>query len=87
MADSNPFARAFAQAFLGLIAPFTRRRLMTLGLFDGAKTYVIAAAMVLAGAAQILGIDMPRFDGHSAGQLVLEGLAVLFLRRGLKTGA
>lgn len=41
--------------------------------------------MVLIGAAQTLGVDVPSFDGHAGGQLLIEGLAVLFLRKGLKT--
>jgi hypothetical protein len=57
---------------------------MTLGFLDGYKTYIIAVAMLLAGASQLLGVDLPSFDGQSAGHLLMEGLAVLFLRRGMK---
>jgi hypothetical protein len=32
-------------------------------------------------------VDVPSFDGHAAGQLLMEGLGLLFLRHGLKTGA
>ena len=42
--------------------------------------------MLLAGLAQMLGIDLPTLDGSSAGNLILEALAVIFLRKGLKGG-
>jgi hypothetical protein len=53
-------------------------------LFNGYKTYIIASIMLLAGLAQILGLELPSLDGHSAGQMVMEALAVIFLRKGLK---
>ena len=57
---------------------------MNLGILDGFKTYLVAAAMVLAALGQLLGVDIPTFDGHAAGQLLMEGLAILFLRKGMK---
>jgi lysozyme family protein len=56
----------------------------TMDLFNGYKTYIIASIMLLAGLAQILGLELPSLDGHSAGQMVMEALAVIFLRKGLK---
>ena len=53
-------------------------------MLNGYKTYIVAAFMLLAGLAQVLGIDLPALDGSSAGHLVMEALAVLFLRKGLK---
>ena len=53
-------------------------------LLSGYKTYIVALAMLLAGIGQILGVDLPGFDGQSAGQLVFQALAVLFLRRGIR---
>lgn len=53
-------------------------------LFNGYKTYLVALIMLLAGLAQVLGIDLPALDGGSAGHLIMEALAVLFLRKGLK---
>ena len=50
----------------------------------GYRTYIIAAFMLLAGLAQVAGIDIPALDGQSAGQLFMEGLAIIFLRRGIK---
>jgi hypothetical protein len=43
--------------------------------------------MLVAGLAQVLGVDIPSMEGHSAGQLILEAVAVIFLRREMKTGA
>jgi hypothetical protein len=41
--------------------------------------------MLLAGLCQVLGVPLPALDGHSAGQLLLEGAATVFLRKGIKT--
>ncbi len=57
---------------------------MTLGFLDGFKTYIVAAAMVLAALSQLVGVDLPSFEGQAAGQLLMEGLAILFLRKGMK---
>ena len=56
----------------------------TMDILSGYKTYIVAAFMLLAGLAQMLGIDLPALDSGSAGSLVLESLAILFLRKGLK---
>lgn len=53
-------------------------------ILSGYKTYIVAALMLLAGLAQMLGLDLPALEGGSAGSLILEALAILFLRRGLK---
>lgn len=53
-------------------------------ILSGYKTYIVAAFMLLAGIAQMLGVDLPALDGGAAGNLMLEALAILFLRRGLK---
>lgn len=60
---------------------------MNLGFLDGYKTYVVALAMVIAALSQLLGVDLPTFEGHAAGQLLMEGLAILFLRKGIKAAA
>lgn len=52
--------------------------------FSGYKTYIVAAMMLLAGLAQVMGIDLPAMEGGSAGSLILESLAIIFLRQGLK---
>ncbi len=61
-----------------------RSFLVSLNFLDGFKTYIVAAAMVVAALAQLLGVNLPSFDGHSSGQLLMEGLAILFLRKGIK---
>ncbi len=53
-------------------------------ILTGYKTYIVAALMLLAGIAQMLGLDVPAMEGSSSGSLMLEALAILFLRRGLK---
>lgn len=57
---------------------------LLMDILNGYKTYIVAAFMLLAGLAQVLGIDLPALDGGSAGHLIMEALAVLFLRKGLK---
>jgi len=72
-----------------LVSLFTsnlRSMLMTFGFLDGFKTYLIAAAMILAALSQLIGVDLPSFDGQSAGHLLMEGLAIVFLRNGMKAG-
>ena len=56
----------------------------TMDVLSGYKTYIVAAFMLLAGLAQVLGIDLPSLDGGSSGHLIMEALAVIFLRKGLK---
>lgn len=70
------------------LPPLSNRRTpMNLSFLDGYKTYVIAVAMVVAGLSQLLGVDLPSFEGHAAGQLIMEGFAILFLRRGIKAAS
>ncbi|WP_417310850.1 hypothetical protein [Devosia sp.] len=77
-------ADAQARLVFKLITSNLRRLLMTLGFLDGFKTYIVAAAMVLAALSQLVGVDLPSFEGQAAGQLLMEGLAILFLRKGMK---
>ncbi|MEO5806032.1 putative peptidoglycan-binding domain-containing protein [Devosia sp.] len=57
----------------------------TMTFLTGYKTYIVAAFMLLAGAAQLLGVDLPTLDGASSGHMIMEALAVIFLRRGIKS--
>lgn len=59
---------------------------MNLNILDGFKTYLVATAMILAALSQLVGLDIPSFDGQAAGQLLMEGFAILFLRKGMKAG-
>ncbi len=72
---------------VSIITSNLRSFLMNLGILDGFKTYIVAAAMILAALSQLVGVDIPSFDGHAAGQLLMEGFAILFLRKGMKAGA
>lgn len=77
-------ARQKLRFLVGILSSQLRRTLVNLGFLDGFKTYIVAVAMVLAALSQLVGVDLPRFDGQSAGQLLMEGLAILFLRKGVK---
>jgi hypothetical protein len=57
---------------------------MNLTFLVGYRTYLVAAAMILAALTQLLGIDLPSFDGQSAGDLLMQAFAIVFLRKGLK---
>lgn len=48
-------------------------------------TYIVTAAMLIAGLAQIAGVELPGFSDQSAMQLIMEALAVTFLRRGINS--
>lgn len=72
---------------VSIITSNLRSFLMNLNILDGFKTYIVAAAMILAALSQLVGVDIPSFDGHAAGQLLMEGFAIMFLRKGVKAGA
>ena len=81
----DALARQRAALLAGILATQLRRFLVNMNLLDGFKTYIVAIAMVLAAISQLVGVDLPSFDGQSAGHLLMEGLAVLFLRKGIKS--
>lgn len=83
---AGQLAQLRARLLTSIITSNLRRFLMNLGILDGFKTYLVAAAMILAALGQLVGVDIPSFDGHAAGQLLMEGLAILFLRKGMKAG-
>jgi len=77
--------RAAALAMAGADpVPFTQRT-KDMNLLSGYKTYIVAGAMLLAGVAGLLGVDIPAFDHTAPGNLLMEALAFIFLRKGLKT--
>jgi len=57
---------------------------MNLTFLVGYRTYLVAAAMILAAVTQLLGVDVPSFDGQSAGDLLMQSFALIFLRKGIK---
>jgi uncharacterized lipoprotein YmbA len=81
----DALARQRAALLAGILSTQLRRFLVNMNLLDGFKTYIVAIAMVLAALSQLIGVDLPNFDGQSAGHLLMEGLAVLFLRKGIKS--
>lgn len=81
----DALARQRAALLAGILSTHLRRFLVNMNLLDGFKTYIVAIAMVLAAISQLVGVDLPSFDGQSAGHLLMEGLAVLFLRKGIKS--
>lgn len=64
--------------------PPTMKWRTTMTMLSGYRTYIVAAFMLVAGLAQVLGVELPALDGGSAGSLILEALAIIFLRKGLK---
>lgn len=74
--------RAAALADVKIPQSIQRRTIMN--MLSGYRTYIVAAFMLLAGVAQVLGVELPALDGGTAGSLILEALAIIFLRRGLK---
>ncbi|HZY68960.1 MAG TPA: glycosyl hydrolase 108 family protein [Devosia sp.] len=60
-------------------------RTSDMNLLSGYKTYIIAGIMLLTGLAGLLGIPVPALDGHAPASLVMEALAFIFLRQGLKS--
>lgn len=54
-------------------------------LFEGYKTYAIGLLMLLVGASQLVGIEIPQFGDYSSTQLIMEALAIIFLRKGIKS--
>ena len=57
---------------------------MNLTFLVGYRTYLVAVAMILAAITQLLGVDVPSFDRQSAGDLLMQAFAVIFLRKGMK---
>ncbi len=56
-------------------------------LLNGYKTYIVGTLMLVTAIAQMAGVDLPGFEGQSSMQLLMEGLAIVFLRKGLKSDA
>ncbi|MDR3475180.1 MAG: glycosyl hydrolase 108 family protein [Devosia sp.] len=80
--------RVAALAMAGTAAPSPSQppkgtSTMTLNVLAGYKTYIVGTVMLLLGVAQLLGVSVPDFSGQSAGDLLMQGLAVIFLRQGI----
>jgi hypothetical protein len=64
--------------------PSPATRTPQMNLLSGYRTYIVASVMLLVGIAGLAGIDIPSFEGHPPASLVMEALAFIFLRKGLK---
>lgn len=64
-----------------------RRQSEMLNFLPGYKTYAAAFVMVLVAVLSLFGVTIPGFENIDAGHLLTEGLAIVFLRKGLKTDA
>lgn len=56
-----------------------------MNILSGYKTYLVAVFMLLAGALEMLGINLPSINSGNATHLVMEALAIIFLRKGITT--
>ena len=86
-APRNPFSDFFTRLLLEkgtAILLHQLKGLLEMSFLSGYRTYIVAAAMLLAGIAGMLGVDIPSFTGQAPGNLVMEALAFFFLRQGLK---
>lgn len=59
--------------------------LLMFNLLSGYKTYIVGAAMLVFGLANLLGVALPAFDGQSGADLLMQGLGIIFLRHGIAT--
>ena len=77
--------RSASLAMAGVPETSLKPRTENMNMLAGYKTYIVAAMMLLAGIAGLLGVDIPALDGSAPGTLVMQALAFIFLRQGLKT--
>jgi lysozyme family protein len=77
--------RAAALEMAGAPTSSPKQRTVLMNILAGYKTYIVAALMLLIGLAGLVGIDIPAFDGQAPATLVMEALAFIFLRKGLKS--
>jgi lysozyme family protein len=77
--------RATALSAVGLQpSSQTTKEIKDMNVFDGYKTYIVGVLMLVVGIAQSLGFGIEMFGEYSGPQMIMEALAVIFLRRGLK---
>jgi peptidoglycan hydrolase-like protein with peptidoglycan-binding domain len=86
LATPNRFSGILAKVAGALILS-KLKGLLPMTFLSGYRTYIVAGAMLIAGLAGLLGVDIPSFTGQAPGNLVMEALAFFFLRQGLKTDA
>jgi hypothetical protein len=71
----------------GPAMPSSTERTSEMSLLSGYRTYIVAAAMAVFAIAGLLGIEIPSFEGQAPGNLLMEALAIFFLRQGVKSSA
>jgi lysozyme family protein len=76
--------RQAALAMAGETSLIPMQRSNPMSILSGYRTYIVAALMVLVALAQLLGIELPAMQDQSAGHLLMEAFAVIFLRRGIE---
>ncbi|AEQ50813.1 glycoside hydrolase family 108 protein [Pelagibacterium halotolerans] len=78
--------RATALSAVALQPPSqTEKDINEMTIFEGYKTYIVGVLMLVVGIAQSFGIDIAMLGEYSGPQMVMEALAIIFLRRGLKS--
>ncbi len=65
-------------------APPNQKGNNTMTALSGYRTYIVAALMLLAALAELAGVSVPAMEGQSAGHLLMEAFAIIFLRRGIE---
>lgn len=57
----------------------------SMSILAGYKTYLVAISMLISGVLELSGVDLPALESGNALQLIMEALAVIFLRKGLNS--
>lgn len=76
-------ATALALATGPLVIPSHKER-MNMDILDGYKTYIVGALMLVIGVLGLAGIEIPGFSGAGGMEMIMEGFAIIFLRKGIK---
>lgn len=52
-------------------------------MLSGQKTYIVAGLIMASAIAEIMGYDLPYMTADDAGKMLMEGLALIFVRLGI----
>lgn len=87
--ETNPVQRWAINFITGLIVSRITKAMEgnKMDILSGYKTYIVAILMVLVALATLIGIEIPAVDPGNAGQIIMEALAILFLRKGIATNS
>lgn len=64
---------------------FQQNKETKMDVLSGYKTYIAGGLMILSALAQLVGLDLPGLENQTSMQLLMEGFAIVFLRRGVQT--